>query len=139
MKTIIFSIMTAAIASTFSSPAQEEKFIEQTIVQFVKGTSSRDVYNMNYILHEKFQAVIAIHEISMISKSDYMKMLAWKELGGTKQDVEIVSLEIAEFTAAAKVKITSIGGVQEMFYHLYRDSNGGWQMLYVLPHGVNKV
>lgn len=131
--------MTVAITSSPSSIAQEKKFIEQTIVQFVKGTTNRDAYNMNYLLHENFQAVVSSVEPSMISKSDYMKMLAWKKLGGIDQAVEIISLEVSDYTAAAKVKIATNGDMQIVFYHLYMESNGSWQVLHVLPYRSEKV
>lgn len=124
--------MTGATTSSRSYDAQEKKFIEQTIIQFVKGTANRDVYNMNYILDENFQAVISTLGPLTISKSDYMKMLGQKNLGGVELDVEMMSMEISEYAAAAKVKITSNGITHFAFYHLYLESNGSWQMLHVL-------
>lgn len=128
-----------AITSSFSFVEQEKKFIAQTIAQFVNGTANRDVYNMNYILHEDFQAVIFVDETFVVSKSDYMKMLAGKKLGGMAREVEILSLEVLDCTAAVKIRIISNGEVQVMFCHLYMESNGSWQMLHMLLHRVKNA
>jgi hypothetical protein len=125
--------MTASKPS-FSSNAQEEKkFAGQTIVQFVKGTANRDIYSMHYLLHENFQAVLSEDDNSIASKSDYMKLLSAKVLGGENQDVEILSLDVAAYTAAAKVKITSRSGISEAWYQLFMSVNGSWQVLHIIP------
>jgi Putative lumazine-binding len=124
----------AATINTANSIAQDEKkFAEQTIIQFVKGTASQDVYNMHYLLHEDFHALIPEIDNATVSKSEYMKMLSWKKLGGEEKEVEIVSLDLALNTAAAKVKIMGKNGFVEAYYHLSMDTNGSWQLLHVLP------
>jgi len=111
---------------------EEKKYVEQTIVQFVKGTGSQDVYNMNYLLHEGFQALISSEEETIVSKSEYMKMLGWKKIGGEELDVEILQLDLTSNMASAKVR--TIGKIQtsEAYYQLLMEPNGSWQILHVL-------
>jgi hypothetical protein len=132
MKTIIISIMTISLTLNRSIVQDERKFATQTIIQFVEGTANCDAYNMNYLLHENFQTLN--EDACVSSKSDYMKMLAWKKIGGEKQEVEILFLDITLNTGAAKVRTTSKSGTVESYYHLRMESNGLWQILHVLPY-----
>src|SRR5688500_1468779 len=127
---IIISIMTVALPSNALLSQDERKFVTQTIIQFVKGTASRDVYNMNYLLHENFHAIS--EEGSSGSKSDYMKMLAWKKIAGEEQEVEILFLDITSNAGAAKVRTKSKSATAESYYHLLMESNCYWQILHSL-------
>jgi hypothetical protein len=139
MKTMTNLLMTASIPHIPSSAQEEKKFAEQTIVQFVKGTANRDLYSMHYLLHENFQAVLSEDESSIVSKSEYMKLLSAKVLGGEDQDVEIISLDVATYTAAAKVKITSRSDMFEAWYQLFMSVNGSWQILHIIPFAEVKM
>src|SRR5688572_2066185 len=132
MKTIITLIMTIAATSIASIAQEEKKYVEQTIVQFVKGTGSQDVYNMNYLLHEGFRALISSEEETIVSKSEYMKMLGWKKIGGEELDVEILHLDLASNMASAKVRIIGKSQTSEAYYQLLMEPNGSWQILHVL-------
>jgi len=124
--------MTIAAPSIASIAQEEKKYVEQTIVQFVKGTGSQDVYNMNYLLHEGFQALISSEEETIVSKSEYMKMLGWKKIGGEELDVEILHLDLTSNLASAKVRIISKSHANEAYYQLLMETNGSWQILHVL-------
>jgi len=124
--------MTVAATSIASIAQEEKKYVEQTIVQFVKGTGSQDVYNMNYLLHEGFQALISSEEETIVSKSEYMKMLGWKKIGGEELDVEILHLDLSSNTASAKVKIIGKSQINEAYYQLFMEPNGSWQILHVM-------
>jgi|SRR5688572_27137831 len=133
MKKIITPIMTVSVTSISSVAQEEKKFVEQTIIQFVKGTGSHDVYSMNYLLHDDFRAFVASAEEAIVSKSAYMKMLGLKRIGGEELHVEILYLDISSNTASAKVKIIGKREVREAYYQLFMESNGSWQILHVLP------
>ena len=124
--------MTIAATSIASIAQEEKKYVEQTIVQFVKGTGSQDVYNMNYLLHEGFRALISSEEETIVSKSEYMKMLGWKKIGGEELDVEILHLDLASNMASAKVRIIGKSQTSEAYYQLLMEPNGSWQILHVL-------
>lgn len=115
--------MTAVMSSSLM--AQTDKVsAEQTIIQFVKATDQRDVHGIFYLAHEKFQAIFMMNESkanSVLNKSDYMKMLGERKLGGEEQKVEILDLEIAHHVVSAKVRVTKGGNSLESIYNLYRD------------------
>jgi hypothetical protein len=129
--------MTVALPLNPLLSRDERKFVTQTITQFVKGTASRDVYNMKYLLHENFQAIS--EDGSSCSKSDYMKMLAWKKIAGEDQEVEILFLDITSNAGAVKVRTKSKSATAESYYHLLMESNGSWQILHVLPYQTLKA
>ena len=136
MKALIIVFMTA-ITMTFSSNAQTERaHIEQTINQFVKATSERDVYGMHYLLHETFQDA---EFTGVRSKSDYMKLLADRKLGGEDQKAEILSVDIAQGSASIRVKICGNSGSTESYMHLVKNDYGSWQILHILPCLHQKV
>jgi hypothetical protein len=112
---------------------QEKKFAEQTIIQFVKGTSARDIYNLSFLLHEDFHALLSENDLATVSKSEFLRMLSWKKLGGEEQEVEILSLDMAVNTASVKVQIKRTNNSFEAYYHLFMEANGSWQILHVIP------
>lgn len=122
--------MTLAETSRSFSAQDEKQFIKQTIIQFASATAHRDIYSMHYLLHENFQALGLDEEV--ISKSDYMKMLSVKKLGGEELKVEIRDLDVSFNTSAAKVKIIGKDIMREMYCHLFMNANGSWQILHVL-------
>jgi hypothetical protein len=129
--------MTIALTSNPSIAQDERKFATQTIIQFVEATANRDVYNMNYLLHENFQALT--EDACVSSKSDYMKMLALRKIGGDEPKVEILFLDIGLKTGAAKVRTTSKSASIESYYHLCMESNGSWQILHAVPYQIIKA
>lgn len=130
--------MTPAVTSRPFS-AQEEQFVEQTIIQFASATANRDIYSMHYLLHENFQALVVDEEETLVSKSDYMKMLVEKNFGGEQQKVEIPYLDVSLNTAAAKVKIIGKDVKTEVYCHLFMNANGSWQILHVLQYATERI
>lgn len=132
--------MTAVMSSSLMAQTDRVS-AEQTIIQFVKATDQRDVHGIYYLAHEKFQGIFMVNESkvnSVVNKSDYMKMLEEKKLGGDEQKVEILDLEIAYHVVLAKVRVTKGGNSFESIYNLYRDGMG-WQVLYILPYQTQKI
>jgi hypothetical protein len=138
MKTIITLIIAVIVCS--SAMAQSDKnAVERTITQFVKASGSRDVHSMYYLLHEKFHGVVSTVSGEIVFKSDFMKLLGEKKLGGEEQKVELLFLDLSATTGSAKIKLAGSAGTVEAFVHLIKDSNGLWQILHILPARVEKV
>ena len=126
-----------AVTPSISAPAQTGKAtLEQTIYQFINAIGSRDVYGMHYLLHEKFQSV---EKTGILSKSDYMKMLGDRKLGGTELKSQILSVDLGETSASVKVRISTGSEWTELFVHLCKNDLGLWQVLHVLPYIHQKV
>src|SRR5688500_18448577 len=115
--------MTTTTTTSSLIDQEGKKIAEQTIIQFVKGTSAGDIYNLSYILHEDFRALLSENDLATVSKSEYLKMLSWKKLGGEDQEVEILSLDMGINTACAKVKIKTSNNSVEAHYHLLMEAN----------------
>lgn len=140
MKTITIFFMTAIMSSSLMAQTDQES-AEQTIAQFVNATDTRDVHGIFYLAHEKFQGILLLQDSkvnSVVSKGDYMKLLAEKKLGGEEQKVEISDLEIVQHMVSAKVRITKNVSALDFIYYLYRDGMG-WQVIYVLPYQTQKI
>jgi hypothetical protein len=125
--------MTTTMTASELIAQEEKKYVEQTITQFVKGTSARDIYNLSFILHEDFHALLSKNDLATVSKSEFMKMLSRKKLGGEDQQVKILSLDMAINTASAKVEVKRTNNSFEAYYHLFMEANGSWQILHVIP------
>lgn len=135
MKTILLLLMTTL---TFALPAAAQDSraaIEQTIRQFTQATADRDVHGMHYLLHEHFRGMVGA---TALSKSDYMKMLGDRQLGGREAAVTILTVEMAGTIASAKIRQVVQGETVEAYCHLQR-GDLGWQVLYVLPYLVRKT
>jgi hypothetical protein len=135
MKTIIILFMTA-VTSTSANAQTGKASLEQTINQFVNAMGDRDVHAMHYLLHEKFQS---IEKSSVLSKSDYMKMLGERKLGGTELRSQIILVDLGESSASVKVRISGRFEWAELYVHLYKNDLGAWQVLHVLPYIHDKV
>lgn len=126
-----------AATTSISAHAQTAKApLEQTIYQFVNAIGARDVYGMHYLLHEKFQSV---EKAGILSKTDYMKMLGDRKLGGTELRSQILSVDLGETSASVKVRISGNSEWTELFVHLCKNDLGSWQILHVLPYIHQKV
>lgn len=128
--------MTVVTASMSANAQTNKVSLEQTIYQFVNAITNRDVYGMHYLLHENFQSV---ETSGILSKSDYMKVLGDRKLGGTDLQSQILSVELAETSASLKVRISGSSEWAEFFVHLYKNDLGSWQILHVLPFIHQKV
>mgnify|MGYP002403290168 FL=1 len=134
---MIILVFMTALTMTISVSAQTDKAsIEQTIHQFVKATTDRDVHGMHYLLHEKFQSV---EKPNILSKSEYMKLLGDRKIGGSAQKAEILFIDLTENSASLKVRFSVGGETTESFVHLYKNDLGSWQILHVLPYSHQKV
>lgn len=91
---------------------------------------------MHYLLHEKFQSV---EKPGILSKSEYMKMLGDRNLGGTELQSDIISVDLGETSASIKVRIAGGSEWAELFVHLCKNDLGSWQILHVLPYIIEKV
>ena len=128
--------MTAVITSISANAQTGKTTLEQTIHQFVNAISDCDVHGMHYLLHEKFQSV---EKPGILSKSDYMKMLGDRKLGGTELQSDIISVDLGETSASIKVRIAGGSEWAELFVHLCKNDLGSWQILHVLPYIIEKV
>ena len=83
-----------ALTAVISVKAQKAKeSIEETITQFVKARRDRDVHSMYYLLHERFQSVTRAESLT---KTQYMKLLGDRTVGGEDQKSEILFIDHPE-------------------------------------------
>lgn len=128
--------MTTLTLARPSHAQTERTSIEQTVHQFVKATSDRDVHGMHYLLHENFQV---LESAGVMSKSGYMKALADRKLGGMAENAEVLYLDITDTAASVKVRIVRGHEKNELFIHLLKSTLGSWQILHLLPYGRVKI
>ena len=128
--------MTAVIASISANAQTGKTTLEQTIYQFVNAISDRDIHGMHYLLHEKFQSV---EKAGILSKSEYIKMLGDRKLGGTELKSDMISVDLGEASASIKVRIAGGSEWAELFVHLCKNDLCSWQVLHVLPYINEKV
>lgn len=122
--------MTAVITSISANAQPGQASLEQTVNQFVNAISDQDVHGMHYLLHEKFQSV---ENSGIFSKSDHMKLLGDRRMGGTELRSQIILIDLGETSASVKVRISGSSEWAELFVHLYKSDLGSWQILHVLP------
>jgi Putative lumazine-binding len=136
MKRLIILVMTALTASISVNAQKMKESIEETVLQFVKASSDRDVHDMYHLLHERFQSA---HRTEALTKTEYMKLLGDRKLGGEDQKAEILFIDVAENSASVKVRISGIGGTTESYIHLNKNDLGSWQILHILPFSYQKA
>lgn len=128
--------MTALTATTSVKAQKAKESIEETVIQFIKASGDRDVHGMYYLLHERFQSV---NKTESLTKTEYMKLLGDRKVGGEDQKAEVLFIDMAENSASVKVRISGIGGATESYIHLNKNDLGPWQILHILPFSYQKA
>ena len=122
--------MTAITVSNIAYTVTDRTLIEETIHQFVKATSDRNLHAMNHLLHEKFQTS---QGAGVFSKSRWMELLDERKIGGVEERAEILLRHITEKSSSIKIRTTGGKGMTESFVHLTKNDLGRWQILHILP------
>ena len=128
--------MTAVTNSVPASAQTGRTTLEQTVYQFVNAVGEQDVHEMHDLLHEKFQSV---EKLGILSKTDYMKMLGDRRIGGVELQSQILSVDLAETSASLKVRLSGSSERGELFIHLCKNDFGSWQVLHVLSYTHQKM
>jgi ketosteroid isomerase-like protein len=137
MKTLItILIMTMVINQT--SHAQTDKIsIEQVVNQFAKAGDERNVAQLNNLLHDDFRLVMnrlfGSEKVDLLGKAAYLKMMEEGKLGGDSRTVKILSIDVTQNNATAKVALKGKALTFESYYQLVKNAAGQWQLINDLP------
>jgi Putative lumazine-binding len=111
--------------------------LRKIIELYVKAGDSRNVDQLNAVLHDHFRVVanqlMGAADISLITKDQYLFLVREGKLGGDSRTLDIMWLEIIEKNASAKVRITGKALRFESFFHLIQNNEGQWQLVQDLP------
>jgi hypothetical protein len=68
-----------------------------------------------------------------VGKEAYLKLMEEGKLGGDSRTVKILSIDITQNNAAAKVVLKGKALTFESYYQLVKNAAGQWQLLNDLP------
>jgi ketosteroid isomerase-like protein len=136
MKTLT-TILVLMMTSTMTKAQTDKVSIEQVINQFAKAGDQRDVAQLKNLLHDDFRLVMnrlfGSEKVDLLGKSAYLKMMEEGKLGGDSRTVKILSIDITQNNAAAKVALKGKALTFESYYHLAKNATGQWQLINDLP------
>lgn len=119
----------------FNMYTEKDKII-QTVNTYIEAGDSRNVIQLDSVLHAQFRAVfnqlLGSNEVKIVSKELYMQLIEAGKLGGDSRSIEILSVDIVENNATVKVRLTGKTLTFESFYQLIK-VNGNWQLIQDLP------
>ena len=111
--------------------------ITKVIEVFIKAGDARNRDELHTVLHDHFRVVanqlMGSSAVNVITKDQYLALIADGKLGGDTRTLSIQSLEIIGRNASARVKITGKQLTFESFYHLIQTDKGQWQLIQDLP------
>lgn len=118
-------------------PENPHESVRDAVLQFIEAGDSRNVVALDSVLHPEFRVVAnqlnGGSTTTVITRSDYLALIAAGKLGGDKRTVKIESLEVVQNNAAVKATITGTTMVFQSFYHVIRTEKGQWQLIQDLP------
>ncbi len=138
--TIMLSIVTTTLFSQTTHTAKEE--INTLVTNFSSAVEKRDTLLLETLLNENFR-VVANHfptadKTTVLTKEKYISLLKAGKIGGEKRRVEILSLDINEYIANAKVIFESDKAIFTTYQTYILNSNNVWQIVSDTPHVKNK-
>lgn len=121
-----------------TTQAQTDKAaVEQLVNQFAKAGDQRDVAQLKNLLHDDFRLVMnrlfGSEKVDLLGKEAYLKMMEEGKLGGDTRTVKIISIDITQNNAAAKVALKGKALTFESYYQLVKNAAGQWQLINDLP------
>ena len=137
MKTLI-TILIMTMMINLTTHAQTDKAsIEQLVNQFANAGDQRDVARLKSLLHDDFRLVMnrlfGGETVDLLGKSAYLKMMEEGKIGGDTRTVKILSIDITQNNAVAKVALKGKALTFESYYQLIKNPSGQWQLINDLP------
>lgn len=135
---ITIIILTMNTIITTAQDKHDINNIENCIVDFAQAGDDRDIKLLDKVMHPEFRSVLnrlmGSDLVTVLSKQDYLSVVEQGKIGGDKRAVMILSLDIMQNSASAKVGLKGSSLTFYTYYHLIKSKEGHWQLLNDLPY-----
>jgi hypothetical protein len=128
---VMSTALIAAAPAVAAEPVNDEAQIRAAVVEFARGGDRRDVASLERVLDANFRVVAAMpgkDAALLLSRAEYLGMLASGKIGGGERALTIDSVVITGAVAHAKVKMTRADAIFEAVITLVK-RGGGWVLI----------
>lgn len=138
MTTKIILIYCFAITVTSAPVSNSSKQqVEATIQNFVTGGDERNIAILEAVLHPDFRVTInrfmGNDGITVITRESYLSMITSGKIGGEKRSIKIISIDVQDHIAVAKVILMSATLKLTNNLQFIKDSKGNWLLINDMP------
>jgi hypothetical protein len=111
--------------------------VESAIQEFVKSGGNRDVKRLDAIPNYNFRVLtnqlMSSTSFTEIQKKRFQSLIREGKLGGDSKTIEILTPELVNRNASARMKLKGSQMISDTFYHLILSPEGNCQMVQDLP------
>lgn len=128
-----FAVTLPAMPVTDASREQ----VVAAINNFVNGGDERNTILLESVLHPDFRVTInrfmGKENVTVITREAYLSMMAEGKIGGEKRTIKILSIDVQDHQAVAKVILTSSTMKFTSNLQFVKDSKGKWLLINDMP------
>lgn len=114
--------------------------VREAIETYVSAGDQRDAAKLDSILHQHFRVVanqlMGSSTVNVITKEQYIGLVKDGKLGGDSRSIEIITLEIVNKNASARVRLKGKALSFDTFYQFIQSPEGHWQLVQDLPYAT---
>ncbi|MEO6168371.1 MAG: nuclear transport factor 2 family protein [Chitinophagales bacterium] len=111
--------------------------VEAAIENFVKGGDERNTAMLEAVLHPDFRVTInrfmGKDDVTVITREAYLSMITAGKIGGEKRNIKIISIDVQDHLAVAKVILTSTAMKLTSNLQFVKDIKGSWLLINDMP------
>lgn len=139
----ILTLLTmATFGSAFAQNKKEEKAVKACIEKFATAADEQNIEELSDVLHPSYRSVLnkafGAENATILTKESYIGMAKEGKIGGSERSLKIVSMDVEDHIASAKVILESDALQFTSYFSMLKNEEGEWQMVSDMPLIVKK-
>lgn len=139
---LFFILLTLFAMNTYAQPkapadVEEIRAAHQCLMDFAQAADKQDLQGLDNILHKEYRSVLnkafGSDDTMILTKDAYIQMAKDGKIGGSEREVHVLSLDVENHIAKAKVVLLSPTMKFTSFFSMVKNAEGQWQMVEDLP------